>query len=177
MLRDKLFPEHVHIVADEAYAGLSKECHDQILTPYSGLQLMAAKAIDEQNKLDWANRQMEHDTEESVGEYWKMRVFNHDLSSEIITVERVLGMLVCQFGMLWKVIEIDLEKTLTVFQVMCKLHNICIDHYMKDHPKEDDGFRFSKLRSDILPFGSDGVLFENQLIEVGKQPEDKMFIN
>jgi hypothetical protein len=38
MLCDGLFPSYVNIVADEAYAGVCKECRNQILTPYSRLQ-------------------------------------------------------------------------------------------------------------------------------------------
>jgi hypothetical protein len=40
-----------------------------------------------------------------VEEYWKMRGFNHDLRKERITMERVLGMMVRRFGILWPTIE------------------------------------------------------------------------
>jgi hypothetical protein len=48
--------------------------------------------------------------EPPVEEYWKMRAFNHELSSERITVELVFGMLVHHFGILLKPIEIDMTK-------------------------------------------------------------------
>jgi hypothetical protein len=85
MLCDGLFPSYVHIVADEAYAGVCKECHNQILTPYSKLQLTSAKASDEENLKEWKIH-MEIDPSltltKPVEEYWKMRAFNHELSSE-----------------------------------------------------------------------------------------------
>jgi DDE superfamily endonuclease len=56
-----------------------------------------------------------------------MRAFNHELSSERITVDHVLGILVRRFGTLWKPIEIDMIKVPTIFRVLCKLHNIRIN--------------------------------------------------
>jgi hypothetical protein len=44
------FPPHVHIVADEAYARVNKECNGQIMTSYSGLQLLKAQANDKENE-------------------------------------------------------------------------------------------------------------------------------
>jgi DDE superfamily endonuclease len=79
-----------------------------------------------------------------------MWAFNHELSSGRITVEHVLGMLVRHFGMLWKAIEINMNKVPTVFQVMCKLHNICINRYMEDHPNEADEYIVNKVHSHIL---------------------------
>jgi DDE superfamily endonuclease len=118
MLRDGIFPNYVHIVADEAYAGVCKECCNQILTPYIKLQLTAASSKDKENIQNWESR-VESDPlfnmEPPVEEYWKMRAFNHELSSERITVERVLGMLVCCFGILWKPIEMDITKVPTIF--------------------------------------------------------------
>jgi len=53
--------------------------------------------------------------------YWKMRGFNHELSSERIMVERCLGMMARCFGILWQAMEFSLEKVPTIFRVLCKL--------------------------------------------------------
>ena len=72
--------------------------------------------------------------EKPVEEYWKMRAFNHELSSERITIERVLGMVVWRFGMIWRPIEYHVTKVPTIFQAICKLHNLCLDWWMIDNP-------------------------------------------
>jgi len=55
-------------------------------------QLNSAKQKDWQNLQDWKDR-MAIDANvtlaKPVDEYWKMRAFNHELSSERITIERV----------------------------------------------------------------------------------------
>ena len=80
----------MHIVADEAYSPLSAECNFQILTPYSQHQLNAAKQRDWQNLQEWEERIANNPTlaiEKPKEEYWMMRAFNHELSSERITIE------------------------------------------------------------------------------------------
>ncbi len=90
LLKSDNFPEWLHIVADEAYSPLSAECGWRILTPYSQHQLNSAKQKDWQNLQDWKDR-MAIDANvtlaKPVDEYWKMRAFNHELSSERITIE------------------------------------------------------------------------------------------
>jgi hypothetical protein len=83
------------------------------LTPYSQHQLTSAKKQDWQNVQDWEVRIRENPTfngEKPIPMYWKMRSFNHKLSSEIITVERVLDMIVCRFGILWRPLEFHVSK-------------------------------------------------------------------
>jgi DDE superfamily endonuclease len=80
-----------------------------------------------------------------VSKYWKMRAFNYELSSEGITVVRVLGMLVRRFGMLWRAVEIDMLKVPTIFRVTCKLHNVCIDRFIHENPVMDAHFNVQHL--------------------------------
>jgi hypothetical protein len=102
-LKSKAVPEWAHFEADEAYTPLSGECHYQPLTPYRH-QLNSAKSQDWQNLQDWHARRRENpliNGPKPVPLYWKMRSFNHVLSSKQITLERVLGMMFQRFGMIW----------------------------------------------------------------------------
>jgi hypothetical protein len=88
------------------------------LTPYSQHQLNTAKQKDWQNLQDWEERiasDLNLTVDKPVEDYWKMRAFNHELSSERITIERVLGMIVRRFGMLWRPIEYSLVKVPPIF--------------------------------------------------------------
>jgi hypothetical protein len=101
LLIAKAWPEWLHIDADEAYTPFSAEYNYQILTPYSQQQLISAKKQDWQNLQDWEARRMDNPLfigNKSIPTYWKMRSFNHKLSMERIKVERVLGMIICRFG-------------------------------------------------------------------------------
>jgi hypothetical protein len=68
--------------------------------------------------------------EKPLEEYWKLRAFNHELSSERITIERVLGVAVRRCRILWRPIEHEISKVPTIFHVICKIHNICMDRWM-----------------------------------------------
>jgi hypothetical protein len=85
-----MLPEYIHIVADEAYSALAAECNGQILTPYSIHQLNAVKKKDDENQIDYFQR-VQHNpaliVPRPVSKYWKMRAFNHELSSERITIK------------------------------------------------------------------------------------------
>jgi hypothetical protein len=84
LLKNKELPHWAHIVADEAYTPLSAECGGQILTPYSQHQQNTAKHNDWQNQQDWEDRVAQDpnlSVDKPVEEYWKMRAFNHELSS------------------------------------------------------------------------------------------------
>jgi hypothetical protein len=170
----------MHIVADEAYSPLSVECNWQILTPYSQHQLNAVKQKDWQNLRDWEER-IARDAnlavDKPVEDYWKMRAFNHELSSKRITIERILGMIVRHFRMLWWPIEYSLVKVPTIFRVMCKLHNLCMDRWMMNNP--------TSARLGNYPgssaFNSDENLWESFDISVGlddvfEQPMDDIII-
>jgi hypothetical protein len=50
-LKEKMLPEYIHVVADEAYSALAAECNGQILTPHSIHQLNAVKKKD--NEIRW----------------------------------------------------------------------------------------------------------------------------
>jgi hypothetical protein len=59
--------------------------------------LNSAKTQDWQNLQDWESRRRENPLfigVKPVPLYWKVRSFNHELSSERMKVERVLGMIV-----------------------------------------------------------------------------------
>jgi len=169
----------MHIVADEAYSPLSAECGGQIVTPYSQHQLNSAKQRDWQNLQDWEQRMAYDSTiaiEKPIEEYWLMRAFNHELSSERITIERVIGMMVRRFGICWRPIEYHHTKVPTIFRVICKLHNICMDRWMMNNPA---GARLGKFASvDSMQFSDDSHLFDTFAITVGlddvfEQPSDE----
>jgi hypothetical protein len=166
LLKSQDLPSWMHIVADEAYAPLSVECAGRILTPYSQHQLTVAKQKDWQNLQDWEVRiANDHDVavDKPVDQYWKMRAFNHELSSKRITIERVLGMLVRRFGMLWRPLEYNLAKVPTIIRVMCKLHNLCMDRWMMNNPS---GACLGNYPSSEL-FSSDRNLWDSFDITVG----------
>jgi hypothetical protein len=180
MLKNRQLPHWVHIVADEAYSPLSAECNGQILTPYSQHQLNTAKQNDWQNLQDWEDRVAQDPNfsmDKPVEEYWKLRAFNHELSSERITIERVLGMAVRRCGMLWRPIEHEVSKVPTIFRVICKIHNICIDCWMLNNPA---AARLGNYPGD-MPFSNDNNLWETFDITTGlddvfEQPSDEEII-
>jgi len=112
-----------------------------------------------------------------VEDYWKMRAFNHELSSKRITIERILGMIVRHFRMLWWPIEYSLVKVPTIFRVMCKLHNLCMDRWMMNNPTSA---RLGNYPGSS-PFSGDTNLWESFDISVGlddvfEQPTDDIII-
>jgi hypothetical protein len=164
LLQSRQLPEWLHIIADEAYSPLSVECNHQILTPFSKHQLNAAKKDDWQNLQDWHDRISESpnlDVMKPTPKYWKMRAFNHELSSEQITIERVLGMIVQRFGILWRPMEYDVNKVSTTFHVLCKLNNICMDCWL---PTDACLHRFSS--AEAIPFSNDDYLWSTFDISV-----------
>jgi hypothetical protein len=96
----------MHIVGDEHYSPLAAECDNQILTPFSQHQLNSARQQDSNNLKEWEARMQLPNAPCSESKpqpiYWKMCGFNHELSSECITVVRLLGMMVHCFGILWR---------------------------------------------------------------------------
>jgi len=180
LLRNQQLPNWMHIVADKAYLPLSMECNGKILTPFSQHQLNTAKQKDWQNLQDWGER-MAQDSActvyKPVEEYWKMRAFNHELSSERITIERILGMVVRRFGILWRPMEYHVSKVPTIFRVVCKLHNMCMDCWMLNNPARAHLGNFPHT----LPFSNDVNLWETFGIQVGlndvfEQPTDEAVI-
>jgi hypothetical protein len=102
-----------------------------------------------------------------------MRGFNHELSSECITVER---------GLLWRAIDFFLEKVPTIFHLICKLHNVCLDWWIMNHHISASLGRFSDF-SDVgaPPFSDDGYLWESfditvGLDDAGDQPSDEVVL-
>jgi hypothetical protein len=110
-----------------AYSPVSVECNHKILTPFCQHQLNTAKKEDWENMYDWQNWITENRN-------WKIRAFNHELSSEKITIERLLGIIVQRFGILWKALEYQINKIPTIFCVLCKLLNICMDCWLLNNP-------------------------------------------
>ena len=109
MFTKAMIPTKYHMVLDEAYGGIGGEFH---LTPFTRSQLRKARR-------------------ESVTKYKKMKSFNHFLSSQRITIERCFGMFVRKFGILWKTLDYSLSTNTLILQVCAKLHNLCINHWMK----------------------------------------------
>jgi len=179
-MKDQDLPHWMHIVADEAYSPLSAECNWQILMPYSQHQLNAVKQKAWQNLQDWEEwiaRDPNLAVDKPVEDYWKMRAFNHELSSKRITIERVLGMIVRHFGMLWQPIEYSLVKVPTIFRAMCKLHNLCMDRWMMNNPTSAQLGNYPGSS----PFSGDTNLWESFDISVGlddvfEQPTDDIII-
>jgi hypothetical protein len=107
----------------------------------------------------------------------KLRAFNHELSSERITIERVFGMMVRRYGILWRPIEFDVKKVPTIFRVLCKLHNVCMDRFMRNNPTAARLGRALDSRGNEAPSFAGDVL-ENYditkgLDDVGCQPSDE----
>jgi len=153
----------VHIVRDEAYSPLVAECNNQILTPFSQHQLNSARQLDSNNLKEWEARMQLPNAPCSASKpepiYWNMRGFNHELSSELIAVERCLGMMVHRFGILWRAMEFSLVKIPTIFHV---IHNVCMDWWLMNHHTSASLGTFSDF-SDVEapPFSDDGYLWES----------------
>jgi hypothetical protein len=69
-------------------------------------------------------------------------------------------MMVHHFGILWRAMEFSLDKVPTIFCVICKLHNVCIDWQTMNHHTAASLGRFSDF-SDVKtpPFSDNGWLF------------------
>jgi hypothetical protein len=116
--------------------------------------------------------------EKPLEEYWKLRAFNHELSSERITIERVLGMLGRRCWILWRPIEHEISKVPTIFRVICKIHNVCMDCWMINNPAA----AWLGKYPGSSPFSDDLNLWESFDITVGvddvfEQPSDEEIID
>jgi hypothetical protein len=61
-----------------------------------------------------------------------------------------------------------LEKILTIFCVICKLHNVIMDRWTMNHHKSTSLGRFSDFSDvEVPPFSDDGYLWESFEITVG----------
>ena len=103
-------PDWVSYVLDEAYSSIGG-CH---LTPFTSHQLKKAFLLDDASKTL----------------YYKMRSFNHTLSSQRITIERAFGQLVRRWGILWGPNSARLSKVSLMVQCCAKLHNICVERWL-----------------------------------------------
>ena len=127
-------------------------------------QLNSAKTQDWQNLQDWESRRRENPLfigVKPVPLFWKVRSFNHELSSERMKVERVLGMIVWRFGMLWRPIKFQVNKVPTIFCIIYKLHNICMDSWLWKNPWG------ALLDAEVPPFSDDKNLWNTFDITVG----------
>ena len=103
-------PDWVSFVLDEAYSSVGG-CH---LTPFTSHQLKRAYLLPDREKTM----------------YYKMRSFNHTLSSQRITIERAFGRLVRRWGILWCANSSRLKNVSLMVQCCAKLHNICVDRWL-----------------------------------------------
>ena len=103
-------PDWVSYVLDEAYSSIGG-CH---LTPFTSHQLKKAYLLDDVTKTL----------------YYKMRSFNHTLSSQRITIERAFGQLVRRWGILWSPNSTRLATVSLMVQCCAKLHNICVERWL-----------------------------------------------
>lgn len=105
-------PDWVSFLLDEAYSSIGG-CH---LTPYSQHQLKKAINLPDRTKTV----------------YYKMRTFNHVLSSQRITIERAFGQLVRRWGILWCANSSRLKNVSLMVQCCAKLHNVCVERWLKN---------------------------------------------
>ena len=106
-LLDTSIPDCVSFVLDETYSSVGG-CH---LTPFTSHQLKKAFLMTDSSKVL----------------YYKMRSFNHTLSSQRITIERVFRQLVRRWGILWCANSGRLKDVSLMVQCCAKLHNSCVD--------------------------------------------------
>ena len=105
-------PGWVSFLLDEAYSSIGG-CH---LTPFTQHQLKRAMKLPDPAKTL----------------YYKMRTFNHVLSSQRITIERAFGQLVRRWGILWCANSSRLKNVSLMVQCCAKLHNVCVERWIKN---------------------------------------------
>lgn len=125
-----------HMVMDEAYACLG--CNH--FTPFSRHQMDRAKS-------------------ELLSDFHKMYAFNFVLSSERITIERAFGMLVMKWGVLQTTLKWDLELNCDVILTCVKLHNLCINEWIKGKRANDYHFQRSFV-GEIEEMGTNLEVFD-----------------
>lgn len=104
-------PRWVTFLLDEAYGSIG----GGHLTPFTSHQLK--KAVNIPGRIKTL--------------YLKMRTFNHVLSSQRITIERAFGQLVRRWGILWCPNSCCLKSVSLMVQCCAKLHNICVERWLK----------------------------------------------
>ena len=85
------------ISADDAYIGPAN-CSDSLLTPFAGKNLSA---------------------EDDCFNFWQSRLR--------IEIECAFGALVARWGILQRTLHVSVEHATLLLQVLCKLHNVCMD--------------------------------------------------
>ena len=103
-------PSWVSFLLDEAYSSIGG-CH---LTPFTQHQLRKAMNLPDPTKTL----------------YYKMRTFNHVLSSQRITIERAFGQLVRRWGIPWCPNNSRLKNVPLMAQCCAKLHNVCVNRWI-----------------------------------------------
>jgi len=86
------------IAADDAYSGCAAAMHNNMLTPYKGVNL----------------------------DVWR-DAFNFWQSSVRIVVECTLGELIARWGIFWRKLRMDIALAGEVIQCCCRLHNLCVE--------------------------------------------------
>ncbi len=107
-------PADLHIIGDEAFCASG----NQVLTPYSKRGLRSTK-------------------ERNPDLYIKQRTFNQILSIQRSTVERAFGMLLRKFIILTRAMSCRRHNIKLIFSVACKLHNLCITHWIFEGNREE----------------------------------------
>lgn len=119
LLTGDIGPEHpwfdCHVALDEAYGSIGGDHH---LSPYTKSQLKKAQKED-----NW---------QEAGSTYHKMLAFNNRLSSQRITIERVFGMYVRRWGILWKELDYSIPHCQLIAEVCAKLHNMNVNALLRE---------------------------------------------
>lgn len=125
-------PEHpvnkidAWISADDAYTGPAN-CSDSILTPFPGRNLSAA---------------------DDCFNFWQSRLR--------IEIECAFGALVARFGVLQRTLQVSIEHATLLLQVLCKLHNVCMDRRLPRYREgrvRRDAYGETETEGDL--FGAD----------------------
>ena len=114
--KSQLIDDCFHMMLDEAYGSVGGNQH---LSPFTKCQLIKARA-------------------ESHEKYCKMKAFNNILSSQRITIERAFGIFVRKWGILWRPLEHSLRTNALIIKVCSKLHNVCINYWMRNGKRADE---------------------------------------
>jgi DDE superfamily endonuclease len=139
-------PKWASFLLDEAYSSV-RGCH---LTPHSQHQLKKALLLGEDRKTL----------------YFKMRTFNHVLSSQRITIKRAFGQLVRRWGILWCANSSRLKNVSLIVQCCAKLHNVYVERWVKDG-----------RRTGFTAYNEVEIIPEHVNVDIGTLPTDEDVAN
>ena len=145
LIRAGELPEDLHTVSDEAFCASGA----QELTPFSRRQLRALMTT---NSADYSMK----------------RTFNYLLSYQRCTVERAFGMLLRKWVILMRRLECSRLHCKLIWRVCVKLHNLCVDRWLKKKDKKP--IPFSVPRTGELSDAEAMAILRNDPIMYPKQP-------